>query len=299
VPRDDIAPPSTAAPLRVKTIGRRTRPHEDLYHFILDRTWPQYIAMLVAIFLTLNVLFALVYFFDPGGIVNARAGSLEDCFYFSVQTLATIGFGHMAPADRFTNIVVVVEAVTGTLSIALIAGVTFAKFARPTAKVLFAAKAPVTPRDGVPHLMFRMANWRHNQVFDARLKVVLLVAQQTREGEVGRMLLELPLVRDSTALFAITWTAMHRIDEGSPFYGPDAMERLRADGAQLFLTLSGVDETIGQIINARYVYDLDDIVWNARFADVVAVHPDGLRTVDYRKFHQVIPLGADAAATDR
>jgi inward rectifier potassium channel len=299
VPRDDIAPPSIIPSLKIKTLGRRNSPHEDLYHFILDRTWPQYIAMLIGTFLVLNVLFAFIYYFDPSGIVNARAGSLEDCFYFSVQTLATIGFGQMAPADRFTNIVVVVEAVTGTLSIALIAGVTFAKFARPTAKVLFAAKALVTPRDGVPHLMFRMANWRHNQVFDARLKVVLLVASQTREGEIGRLLLELPLVRDSTALFAITWTAMHRIDEQSPFYGPDAIERLRAAGAQLFLTLSGVDETIGQTINARWAYDLDDIVWNARFADVISFEPDGTRVVDYREFHRFIPLAADDAAIDR
>ncbi|HKA91614.1 MAG TPA: ion channel, partial [Haliangiales bacterium] len=144
--RDDIAPPSASPPLKVRTIGRRVRPLGDLYHFVLERTWPQYILMLVATFLTLNVLFALVYFCDPGGILNARAGSFEDCFYFSVQTLATIGFGQMAPADRFTNVVVVVEAVTGTLSIALIAGLTFAKFARPTAKVLFSSHAVVTPR---------------------------------------------------------------------------------------------------------------------------------------------------------
>ena len=294
-----VAPPPPNTTIKVRTVGRQRRFHHDMYHFVLERTWPQYILLLAGTFLVLNVLFALLYRLDPGGVANVRDGSLEDCFYFSVQTLATIGFGQMAPADRFTNIVVVVEAVTGTLSIALIAGVTFAKFARPTAKVLFAAKALVTPRDGVPHLMFRMANWRHNQVFDARLKVVLLVAHQTREGEVGRSLLELPLVRDSTALFAITWTAMHRIDEQSPFYGPDAIARLRAADAQLFLTLTGVDETIGQTINARWAYDLDDIIWNARFADVITIQPDGTRVVDYREFHRFIPLAADAAAIDR
>src|SRR5215470_3710182 len=162
--RETVSPPRPTTAITVRTIGRRAGAFGDIYHFVLDRSWPQYILLLAGAFFFVNVLFALVYCLDPGGVSHTRPGSLEDCFYFSVQTLATIGYGEMAPADRFCHIVVVVEAITGTISVALIAGITFAKFARPTARFLFADKIVVGPRDGVPHLMFRMANWRHNQV---------------------------------------------------------------------------------------------------------------------------------------
>ena len=283
-----VAPPPPNTTIKVRTVGRQRRFHHDMYHFVLDRTWPQYILLLAGTFLVLNVLFALLYRLDPGGVANVRDGSLEDCFYFSVQTLATIGYGSMAPVDRFAHIVVVIEAITGTISIALIAGITFAKFARPTAQFLFAAKAVVGPHDGVPHLSFRMANWRHNQVFDARLRVVLLVTRITQEGELIRSLVDVPLVRNDTAFFILTWTAMHKIDAASPFYAPDALERLREADAEIFLSLSGLDETIGQNIYARTRYGLDDIVWNARFADVITFEDDGTRVVDYKKFHETV-----------
>jgi inward rectifier potassium channel len=285
VSQRNVAPPPPNANIKVRTVGRSRRLRGDIYHFVLDRSWPQYIGLLAATFFILNVLFALIYRIDPTGVANVRDGSLEDCFYFSVQTLATIGYGAMAPVDRFAHIVVTIEAITGTISIALIAGITFAKFARPTAQFLFADKAVVGPRDGVPHLAFRMANWRHNQVFDARLRVVLLSTRVTAEGELTRTLNDVPLVRNDTAFFVLTWTAMHRIDESSPFHGPDALERLRAAKAELFLSLSGIDETIGQSIYARKRYGLDDIVWNARFADVITLEDDGTRVVDYEKFH--------------
>jgi len=188
--------------------------------------------------------------------------------------------------------VVVLEALVGTLGVALVTGVTFAKFARPTARVLFGSKAVVHMRDGVPHLVFRLANWRGNMVVEGQLRVLLLVLQKTREGDVIRMPVELPLVRDRTALFALTWVPMHRIDEKSPLWGGlEARDRLAADNAEIFLSFSGMDETLGQSIQARYRYRLDDIVYNARFADVLTIAPDGTRTIDYSGFHDVEVLG--------
>ena len=89
-------------------------------------------------------------------------------------------------------------------------------------------KVVISPRDGVPHLMFRMANWRRNRIVEAQLRVILLVTERTREGEMLRRQIDLPLVRDQDGVFFLTWTAMHLIDETSPFYGPDALARLRA-----------------------------------------------------------------------
>jgi inward rectifier potassium channel len=238
-------------------------------------------------FLLTNAAFAVVYASEPGAIANARPDSFEDAFFFSVQTMATIGYGTMAPVTRFAHLVVTIEAMVGILSVALVTGITFSKFSRPSARIVFSDKMVIAPRNGVPHLMFRLANWRHNQVLEAHLRLILLVTEKTTEGETLRRPDELHLVRDRNALFSLTWLAMHKIDESSPFYGADALTRLRAQGAQLFVSLYGLDETVGQNIYARYPYRLDDVVWNARFKDVLTELPDGTRQLNYMNFHEI------------
>jgi len=277
------------APARVKAVGLPRASHKDLYHFVLRRTWLEFFLLAGVAFLVANALFATLYVLEPGCVANARPGSFEDAFYFSVQTLATIGYGGMYPVTRYAHAVVTLEAMAGVFSLALVTGITFTRFARPTARVIFADKVVLAARDGVPHLMFRMANARHNQIVDAHLRVMLLVTERTREGESMRRQFDVPLVRDRTAFF-LTWTAMHVVDESSPFHGEGALERLRERNAQIFLSLTGVDETIGQLIHARMDYQLDDIVSNARFTDVLTLHPDGTREIDYRRFHDVEPL---------
>jgi inward rectifier potassium channel len=272
--------------VRISTIGHRSSPFDDLYHRVLRWPWWAFFSALVAGFLSINLFFATLYWLSPGAV--SHVFDFEDAFYFSVQTLATIGYGTMAPQTRYAHVVVVVEALTGILSVAVVTGATFAKFARPTARVLFAKAAVVYPRDGVPHLMFRMANWRQNSVVEAQLRAIVLISETTAEGERLRRPLELQLVRDRTAVFQLSWTAMHRIDDKSPFFGDGAIERLRGQEAEMFLSLSGLDETVGQTIHARYRYAIEDIVWNARFADVFSVLPDGKRVIDYTHFHEIV-----------
>lgn len=279
-------------------IGYVSAPWEDFYHWILTRTWPQFFGVVGAAFFLINSIFALAYMAVPGAISQLPPGSFEDAFFFSVQTLATIGYGVMAPVTRTGHVLVTLEALTGMLSVALMTGITFAKFARPTSRVLFADKVAITPRAGVPHLMFRMANWRGNQMVDAQLRVTVLVEEKTPEGETMRIPHELKLVRSSTMLFMLTWMPMHRIDESSPFFGPDAIERLRKKKAELFLSLTGYDETIGTTVHARHGYQLDDIVPNVRFADVLGIQEDGTRVLNYHHFHEVIPIDRPAEAED-
>lgn len=286
-----FSPAAIPAPA-IYTRGQRVSVFEDLYHKVLAMTWWRFFAYTGVVWIGINGLFALLFAAAPGSVSGARSGNLEDAFYFSVQTLATIGYGVMAPATRYGHIVVVFEALIGTLGVALVTGATFAKFARPTARVLFASKAIVSVRDGVPHLMFRLANWRGNMVVEGHLRVLLLVLQKTREGDTIRMPLEVPLVRNNTAVFALTWMPMHRIDETSPFWGGEAaLERLREIRAEILLAFTGLDETIGQAIHARYRYRLEDIVYNARFVDALTIAPDGTRTIDYSTFHDIEVLG--------
>ena len=277
----------------VRAIGQKWAPFDDLYHSILTAAWWQFFAYVALALLGINTLFAIPYYLAEGSVSNAS--SFEDAFFFSVQTMATIGYGGMAPATRFAHVLVTLESIVGILSTALITGATFAKFAKPTARVLFSQKIVVTVRHGVPTMMFRMANWRRNQVVEAQLRVALLIDEVSPEGDRIRRPLEIKLVRDRTALFFLSFQAMHIIDENSPFYGKGALDKLRAQSAQIYLTLTGMDETIGQAIHARCTYALDDIVWNARFADVISADPDGTRQIDYTKFHETVPHDPPAA----
>jgi len=288
-PRKIRFKPSAGTPT-IRTRGQHVSFFEDVYHKVLAMTWTRFFAYAAVGWVGINFVFAILYAASPGCVSNAAPG-LEDAFYFSVQTLATIGYGAMSPATRYGHAVVVVEALVGTLGVALVTGVTFAKFARPTARVLFGAKIVVQLRDGVPHMVFRLANWRGNMVVEGQLRASVLRRHTTREGETMRVPVELPLVRERTAMFALTWVPMHRIDDRSPFWGPDALDVLRAEQAEIYLSFSGVDDTIGQPINARKVYKLDDIVYNARFVDVLTIDPDGSRFVDYAAFHDVEILG--------
>jgi inward rectifier potassium channel len=284
--------PGTRAIPPPRTRGQRVSFFEDTYHKVLAMTWWRFFAYVAAIWVGINLAFAVLYAAQPGCVSNAAPGNLEDAFYFSVQTFATIGYGAMAPATRYGHLVVVVEALVGTLGIALVTGVTFAKFARPTARVLFSEKIVVHLRDGVPHLVFRLANWRGNMVVEGHLRVLLLLIEKTAEGETIRVPRELPLLRDRTALFALTWMPMHRIDEQSPFWGGEAaLERLRALKGEIYLSFSGLDDTIGAQIHARHAYRLEDIVWNARHVDVLTIEDDGSRVIDYGGFHDVEVLG--------
>src|ERR1700730_16922744 len=167
----------------------------DLYHFLLRESWPALLAGIVLSFVAINALFAVIYLLDRG-IENARPGSFADAFFFSVQTMATIGYGKMVPESVVANILVSVEALFGLLGLAMITGLVFAKFSRPTARVRFSKYAVVSNRDGIPSLHFRMANMRANRIVDASARVVFARQEKTLEGEEMRRFYDLKLQRD-------------------------------------------------------------------------------------------------------
>jgi inward rectifier potassium channel len=275
---------------RVRARGQAFALSGDLYFAMV--TWPlwRFCIAVGVLVLLVNTLFAFVYMQDPGGITNARDGSFEDAFFFSVQTLATIGYGTMAPQTRFTHAVVTVESILGVLAVGSLAGVAFARLSRPKARVLFSEKMVIRSRNGRPHLQFRVANWRTNMIVEANLRFYLLRPEKTTEGETTRTPYNIQLVRSSNPVFFLTWIVMHEIDESSPFFGDGAIERLRAEGVQMFVSLTGYDQTLGQNVHAFWEYKLDDIVKNARFVDVITFPRDNVRELDFSRFHDVEPL---------
>src|SRR5882757_9145354 len=257
----------------------------DFYHNILTVSWPWFFARLAAAFIVVNLIFAMLYAVDRNGIANARPGSFADAFFFSVQTLGTLGYGAMAPRTLYTNLLVTVESFSGILTIALFTGIIFARFSRPFARVLFSNIAVVAPFDGVPTMMFRVANQRGEAIIDASVTVTLARQHTTLEGVTMRRFQELKLMRSRNSLFALSWTVMHVIDQDSPLYGLTA-EDMDARDMEIIVMLNGLDEILADRIYARHAYWADEIVWNRRFVDVISVTPAGHRLVDLTRFHE-------------
>jgi len=276
-------------------VGYRTHWFDDFYHFLLISPWWALLALLVGGFVAVNVLFAVAYLLVPGSISGARPGSLMDAFFFSVQTLSTVGYGAMLPQGLYANVLASLEVLLGLLGFATLAGVVFARLSRPTARVLFSHAAVVGRFDGQPALMVRLANARSNQVFDARVQLAVLRDTVTADGEAMRRFYDLPLLRHHTPVFTITWTAVHIIDETSPLHGLDAAA-LEAVHAQFLMSLVGVDETFAQPIHARRMYRPEELVWNARFVDVIGRTADGRTRIDFTRFHDAEPLAPDREA---
>lgn len=272
-------------PIRPAPLGA----FDDLYHSLVTAPWPVLIGVIALAFIVANLLFALGFYLDKGGVKNVPSGDFIDQFFFSVQTMATIGYGQLVPVTLISNILVSVEAFTGLIALALMTGLVFAKFSLPTARVRFSRYAVIGPRDGVNSLMIRMANMRANLIVEASIHVVLAREEVTVEGDKIRRLFDLQMTRNTSAMFTLSWTAVHQIVKGSPLFG-ETRESLAKSGAQLIVSITGLDETFSQAVHARHLFDLDDIAWNARFADVLVENPDGSRIIDYTHFDDVEEL---------
>ena len=259
----------------------------DLYHSWLGAPWWKVLVGVVFLYAGVNALFASGYYLT-GGIENAD-GSFADAFFFSVQTLATIGYGKLVPSSLAAHLLVTFESLCGLLGAAMAAGLMFAKFARPSALVLWSRVAVVGTMDGVPALMFRVANARGNQVVEASLKLGLLRSDTTVEGQQIRRILDLDLVRSTSPVFTLSWLAVHKITPASPLHGM-TRESLQKGNTQLYCSLMGLDATFGQTIHARHSWTVDDLVWNAQFIDIIGPLPDGRMGVNYTLFHETKPL---------
>lgn len=262
----------------------------DPYHLLLIMPWSIFLSLVAVGYIVANALFALAYIAAGDGIANARPGNFQDAFFFSVQTMASIGYGAMYPRSGYVNALVAVESLVGLMGLAIGTGLMFARFSRPTARVVFSRVAVITPYDGVPTLMFRAANKRRNQILEAQIQVGLARDEINSDGEFMRRIYNLKLVRSQNPVFFLTWMAMHPIDENSPLYGVTP-ETLAAAESMFIVTLTGIDETVSQTIHARHSYTTTDMMWNMRFADIIIKKPNGQRYIDYRRFHDVLPLG--------
>ncbi|MEA2570327.1 MAG: inward rectifier potassium channel [Acidobacteriota bacterium] len=261
------------------------------YHYILTMSWARFIGVVGAVYITINTLFALGYVAcGPDALAGFHGETPEmrfaRAFFFSVETVATIGYGSIAPITIAANLLMTIESLVGLLGFSLVAGIVFARFARPTAQIIFSDVALIAPYRNITAFMFRIVNQRSNEIVEMEAKVLLSIRR--RDGDVNdREFLTLKLERDRVAFFPLSWTIVHPIDSASPMFGLSP-EALRERDGEFLILLNGFDETFSQTVHTRSSYKPDEVVCNARFKSILNIpNDDGLISVDIRKLHEV------------
>jgi len=257
------------------------------YHTLLTMTWRTYFGLVVVAYLVTNILFACAYeLCGPRGleVSGSRGASFPEAFFFSVQTLATIGYGRIAPVGLAANVIVTVESLVGLLGFALAAGILFARFSRPLADIVFSEYAIVAPYRDMRAFEFRIANRRTNEVLELQAQVLF---SRLEGPERARRFYPLSLERHKVVFFPLTWTVVHPIDGSSPLRGLTHQNLVESD-AEILILLTGIDETFSQTVQARSSYKPDEMVWNARFTDIYRrPRGGGLLSVDVGRIHEI------------
>ncbi|HEY6430509.1 MAG TPA: ion channel [Acetobacteraceae bacterium] len=251
----------------------------DPYHLAIALTWPQFLILLLSLYLLANVVFAALFWLVPGSIANARPYKFADAFFFSLETLATVGYGDMYPASLYGHCVAATEIICGVGFTAILTGLTFVRFSRPRAKLIFAANPVVAMHHGKPTLMVRLGNARTAVLSNAAASLNLLVAEIIADGKVIRRAQELHLERAHVPIFPLTWTLMHVLDERSPLHGCDAARAI-ADRAQVFVTVEARDPTLSTTVHDIHVYLPEDLRFGARYVDIISIADDGTPVAD-------------------
>jgi inward rectifier potassium channel len=281
----------------VLTAGLKPSLWNDVYHVAMTARLPAFTAGLAAAFLVTNAVFALLYRLVPGCIANS-GDNLENLFYFSVETITTVGYGELFPQTRYAHIIVGTEVFTGLFFTATMLGLIFARMSRPRARLLFARVLTVGPHEGEPTLSVRVANARLNIMSSANARLWVLLSETTAEGSRFRRFVELPLLRSENPTFALSWTMLHRIDESSPLFGRTA-DALIQDDALIVVNITGHDESSGQAVQGRETYLASDVLFGHRYRDILSTSEDGQTLLDYSRFHDIEPIPALATEPAR
>jgi inward rectifier potassium channel len=256
------------------------------YHSLLTMSWWKFNINILVFFISINALFALAFVLIgkeslPGSAPGSILQFYLDAFFFSVQTFTTVGYGILSPHGTLANSFAALCAFVGLLSFAMATGLLFARFSRPTARIIFAENAIITPFQEASALMFRIANARKNQLIELEVKI-LYSRLEFDNGRHVRRYYALQLVRDKVVFFPLQWTVVHKIDENSPLLGI-TQKRLEEEMAEFPILLTGIDETFSQSVHARSSYRFDEIKWNVKFSDMFFVNKNNQLSSDMQK----------------
>ncbi|MGE5352107.1 MAG: ion channel [Acidobacteriota bacterium] len=260
----------------------------DLYQKLVNLSWPRFISVVLGFYFLVNCFYAFLYFITGvDGIHGARGDNalrtLENLFFFSVQTISTVGYGNMAPHGIPANLIVTFETLTGLLGFALVTGLLYGRFSRPTARILYSSRALISPFQDKKSLQFRIANQRSNALLEVEAKVMVAFVENTN-GNSKREYYNLALERSYIYFFPLSWTIVHPIDEESPFWNK-THEDLKNLEAEILILIKGYDDIFSQYVHSRFSYRFDEIIWGAHFKPAFFIDHNGDVIIDLRNLH--------------
>ncbi len=275
----------------VRRTGLAFWPSLSPYHLLLTVSWGKFLSLLTLSFVLLNTVFALAYLACGAGALSGAMtehsfSAFWQAFFFSVHTFATIGYGNVSPVGMAANLIVVIESLAGLLATALITGLIFARFSRPTARIVFSQQAVIAPYKNITAFMFRITNGRKNQLIGLEVKVTLSLSA-SGNGPTNRRFHQLTLERSRVDFFPLSWTIVHPIDEESPLHGYTA-ESLRQADAEFIILLTALDDSASQTVHTRSSYKFNELAWGAKFSNIYEpLADDEPITIDVGRLHEI------------
>ena len=270
-------------------INAARRDWHDSYHWVLSLTWPQFSLFLLVSYVVINLVFAVLYLLDRNCIAEMTPGSFPQAFFFSVETLATVGYGHNYPANVYGHVIVTIEIFLGMIWLAVITGLIFVRFSRPTARILFSKNILIGNHNGQLNVMLRVANLRHTSMVNAHFRLMLSRDEPVVEGEVIRRFHQLKVYPEYMPLFPAALTIRHLIDDKSPLRGATE-ETLQQCDAFFVASVTSIETVMAASIQSQQDYSCADIRWGERFVDIYEALPEGKLVVDYGRIHETEPI---------
>ncbi|MGN6734452.1 MAG: ion channel [Candidatus Binatia bacterium] len=270
-------------------LNLQRREYRDIYQWVLSLNWPEFTGLIAGIYLFLNLVFAGFYALGGECIAGIRSGSYVDAFFFSVQTLATVGYGHWYPQTMYGHIVTTIEFIVGVFGLAVMTGLIFVRFSRPAARILFSKSIVIGPLNGRPTLMLRVRNLRAQSMVEAEFRILFTRDEPILEGDNFRYFYHLKLQFDRLISFPAALTLRHTIDEQSPLYGETA-ESLAKSRATFVASVVGIDPVIPAAVQTQRDYTWRDVRFGERFAEIYSEPTDGRLTVDFGRLHDTEPV---------
>ncbi len=261
----------------------------DLYRTILSLSWPHFALVVLALYLILNLLFATAYLLGGDCIAEMESGSFSSAFFFSVQTLSTVGFGHLYPATFYGDVVTTIEIIVGMFFTAVVTGLIFVRFSRPTVRLLFSDCMVLSPYDGKPTLQFRVANLHHQPMVEAEFRLMMVRKENVPEEDDARRFYPLKLMYDRLIIFPAAVMIRHVIDEDSPLHGVTP-ERLERSGTRFMTSIVCIDTVIQSPVQSQTGYLWSDVRFGQRFVEIYTDREDGRLEVDYGRVHETEPV---------
>lgn len=285
-------PPVTVRSGKIEFLRTNSRHHgwPDFYRTVLSLTWPRFGLAVLALYLGINLLFAVAYLLGGNCIAEMTPGSFPSAFFFSVQTLSTVGFGHLYPATVYGDVVTTLEIIVGMFFTAVVTGLIFVRFSRPIARLIFSKTMVICNFGGKPCLQLRVANQQHQPMVEAEFRLMMIRREWViEEDDDVRRFYSLKLDFDRLLLFPSAVTIRHQIDESSPLYGVTS-EMLAEAGTRFMTSIVCTDTVIQASVQSQADYSWEDVHFDHRFVEIYTEHDDGRLEVDYGRVHDIEPV---------